>query len=698
MNRSNTYQESRVNRLAKEKSPYLLQHAHNPVDWYPWGEEAFATARLKNKPILLSIGYSACHWCHVMAHESFENEVIASLMNRHFVNIKVDREEYPDVDHFYQNFVQMTAGRGGWPLTVFLTPDKVPFYGGTYFPAVSHYGLISFPDLLNRINDIYQHDNQKVLQNAAEIRQYFEKGVVVQGGSEPPAARMALDNFYDHLQKSFDRKYGGFTSAPKFPHVSDMEFLLNYYHHTGQQNAREMVLFTLRKMACGGIYDQIGGGFHRYSTDEKWLVPHFEKMLYDNTLLIRIYADAFRLTGEEFFRQIATGTADFVLRELTDPAGGFYSSLDADSEGKEGQFYLWSYDEVKQVLDSDGSEFFCNYYDITPAGNFEGENILHIDRPIEELLKDSSADIGKIQWQLESGRQKLLQIRNRRIRPSLDNKILADWNGMMISALWDVYQITGKVDYCTTAEKTLKFLLINYSTAKGKLFHFLKNDANKISGYIDDYAFLIQSLLDGFEIVQSTEYLQQAVNLTEYSLTHFWDRQGGGFYFTDHESQNLIIRQKQLFDSAIPAGNHIMCYNLLRLHYYTGNPEYLAKAEKIFQLAKSDLENRGSAVSSLMKALSFVHFSPLEITFSQSGPAISAGLSELWYKIYLPNKIVVWVVSGQTNNQLNPELTRNRQLADRPAVFICHQSTCSLPIFDADQFFATLEKLNLKIN
>jgi uncharacterized protein YyaL (SSP411 family) len=698
MNTLNKTKEYRMNRLGNEKSPYLQQHAHNPVDWYPWGEEAFTKARQENKPILLSIGYSACHWCHVMAHESFENEAIASLMNQHFVNIKVDREEYPDVDHFYQTFVQMTTGRGGWPLTMFLTPDKVPFYGGTYFPAASRYGLISFPDLLNRINEIYQHDNQKVLQNAAEIRQYFEKGEAVQGESELPAARMALDNFYIHLQKSFDRENGGFTSAPKFPHVSDMEFLLNYYHHTGKQNAKEMVLFTLKRMAGGGIYDQIGGGFHRYSTDEKWLVPHFEKMLYDNALLIGVYADAFRLTGEEFYRQIATGTADFVLRELTDPTGGFYSSLDADSEGREGQFYLWSYDEVKQILDSDSSELFCNYYDITPGGNFEGKNILHFNRLIEDLPNGSSADIGKIRWLLETNRQKLLQIRNRRIRPSLDNKILADWNGMMISALWDMYQITGKASYRTAAEKTIKFLLKNYTMAKGKLFHFIKNDSNKIRGYIDDYAFLIQSLLDGFEIIQSREYLQRAINLTEFSLSHFWEIQGGGFYFTDHESQNLIVRQKQMFDSAIPAGNHIMCLNLLRLHYYTANPEYLAKAEKIFQLAKSDLERRGTTVSSLMQALSFYHFSPLEITFSQVKPEIKSPLSEIWYKIYLPNKLVVRIVPGQTNDLLNPELFRNRQLADRPALYICHQSTCYLPIFDADQFFATLETLNLKIN
>ncbi|OGB68888.1 MAG: hypothetical protein A2Y94_03985 [Caldithrix sp. RBG_13_44_9] len=697
MTTSNKNKNRRTNRLGNENSPYLLQHAHNPVDWYSWGEDAFNAARQGNKPVMLSIGYSACHWCHVMAHESFEDEAIARLMNQYFVNIKVDREEYPDVDHFYQSFVQMTTGRGGWPLTVFLTPDKVPFYGGTYFPAASRYELISFPDLLNRIHDIYQHDNQKVLQNAAEIRQYFEKNETVQGGSELPAARKALDSFYLYLEKAFDRKYGGFIAAPKFPHVSDMEFLLNYYHHTGEQRAREIVLFTLKKMACGGIYDQIGGGFHRYSTDEKWLAPHFEKMLYDNALLIGVYVNAFRLTGEEFYRQIAKETADFVLRELTDPAGGFYSSLDADSEGHEGKFYLWSYDEIKKVLDKDHNEIFCRYYDITPAGNFEGENIPHIERPLEVKLNDDPIGIGKLRSQLEDSRRRLLQIRNSRIRPALDNKILVDWNGMMISALWEVYQITGNAIYQTAAEKAVKFLLDNFMASEFALFHSIKNDQNKIRGYIDDYAFFIQSLLDSFEIAQQQEYLQNAINLTEYSLLHFWDEQGGGFYFSDHRFQNLIIRQKQLYDSATPAGNHIMCLNLLRLHHYTANPAYLKKSEQILQLAKSDLENRGAAVPSLMKALSLYHFSPLEITLSQLKPEIKSHLSEIWYKIYLPNKLVIQIVPGPPNNLLSPELFRDRQVADRPALFICHKSTCSLPIFDADQFFASLEKLNLKI-
>lgn len=698
MNNINRKKTIPKNRLATEKSPYLLQHAENPVDWYPWGEEAFTRAQQENKPILLSIGYSACHWCHVMAHESFENEQIASFMNNHFVNIKVDREEYPDVDHFYQTFVQMTTGRGGWPLTVFLTPHKVPFYGGTYFPATPRYGMISFPELLQRIDNIYQNEPQKIQQNAEEIRHYFQELERRRPNDQMPDSTAALENFYHYLKNSFDQKYGGFTPAPKFPPVNDMKFLLAYYHYTGVKEAREMVLFTLRKMASGGIYDQIGGGFHRYSTDEKWLVPHFEKMLYDNALLIGIYADAFRLTGEEFFLRIAQDTANFVQRELTDPAGGFYSSLDADSEGREGKYYLWSYDELKELLDEDLQEIFCTYYNISPAGNFEGENILHIKHSLESLMADLTLNSANLKSQLEETRLKLLQVRSRRLPPVRDNKILSDWNGMMISALWQVYQITGKDIYRASAEKALQYIIDNFIQSDGSLLHLLKDSSHRVMGYIDDYAFVIQSLLDGFEVTQNRNYFERAFVLSTYVLQNFWDEHAGGFYFSDHRYQNVFVRLKQVYDTATPAGNHVMCSNLLRLYYYTGKEELVKKIELIFQAAKSDIENHAATVPSLMTALLFYHFSPVEIILSLTNKQEKFTLKTLWHNVYLPNKIVVQVIADQIPEFLNPLLFKDRMLKNRSALFICQKSTCFLPVFDADQFFECFNKLNLKIN
>ncbi len=557
--------------------------------------------------------------------------------------------------------------------------------------------MISFPELLQRIDDIYQNEPQKVQQNAEEICHYFQELEKTRRDDQMPDSAAALENFYRYLKSSFDQKYGGFTAAPKFPHVSDMKFLLAYYHYTGVKEAREMVLFTLRKMASGGIYDQIGGGFHRYSTDEKWLVPHFEKMLYDNALLIGIYADAFRLTGEEFFLRIARETANFVQRELTDPVGGFYSSLDADSEGREGKYYLWSYDEIKELVDEDLKEIFCSYYDISPAGNFEGENILHIDHPLKSLITDGTLNSAHVKSHMEETRLKLLQVRSKRVPPLRDDKILADWNGMMISALWQVYQITGNDIYRASAEKALQYLIDNFIQSDGSLLHLLKDSSHRVMGYIDDYAFVIQSLLDGFEVTQSRSYIEKALVLSTYVLQNFWDEHAGGFYFSDHRYQNLFIRQKQVYDAATPAGNHVMCLNLLRLSYYTGKEELLKKTEIIFQTAKSDLENQAAAVPSLMTALLFYHFSPVEITLSLPNKQEKFTLETLWHRVYLPNKIVVRVIADQAPEFLNPLLYKDRMLKNRSALFICHKSTCFLPVFDADQFFECFNRLNLKI-
>jgi uncharacterized protein YyaL (SSP411 family) len=685
------------NRLVHEKSPYLLQHANNPVDWFPWGEEAFEKAKKENKPILLSIGYSACHWCHVMAHESFENDSIAQLMNQLFVNIKVDREEFPDVDHLYQTFVQISTGRGGWPLTVFLTPDKLPFFGGTYFPAKARYGMVSFPELLNKIHDVYKNEPQKISDSITEIQKYIRAINQPTASENLPDAGKSIEDLYRQLKGSYDDEYGGFSRAPKFPHVADMKFLLQYYHYTGEKEARDMVLLTLRKMANGGIFDQIGGGFHRYSTDNKWLVPHFEKMLYDNALLIPVYADAYRLTGDVFFQKIAMETAEFVLNELRDETGAFYATLDADSEGEEGKYYVWHYEELKKILDPDLWQLFCEYYDITVKGNFEGVNILNIKRPLESLLENYKYDLNTAKLELEKNRQVVFKERRKRVRPGLDDKIIADWNGMMISALWHVYQISQKEKYRQAAEKALSYIQNNMMGKDNRLYHFIKNDQDKILGYLDDYAYFVQSLIDGFETTQNSQYLTLAIKLADLALQKLWDSEEGGFYFADKDANTTILPLREHFDASTPAGNNIMCLNLLRLHNYTGASDYLIKAEQIFKLLKQEIENRASGLPSLLHALSFYHFSPVEITVSTPDNIFPENVFQKIFETFLPNKILLHLPASYSAKIINRSLIENRISKDKTALFICHRGTCTLPLYQKRQIPEALLDFSLNI-
>jgi uncharacterized protein YyaL (SSP411 family) len=688
-----------TNRLINEASPYLLQHSFNPVDWYPWGEEAFNKARKEKKPILLSIGYSACHWCHVMAHESFENDTIAKYMNENFVNIKVDREEYPDVDHLYQSFVQMSAGRGGWPLTVFLTPDRIPFYGGTYFPIESRYGMISFPDLMKRIVDIYQDEPEQISQSIMQIKQAFQKiNAVNVSGDNYLQPTMIFENLFENIKKSFDPEYGGFRPAPKFPHVLEMDFLLNLYFYTGKEEAKQMVLFTLKKMAQGGIFDQIGGGFHRYSTDEYWLVPHFEKMLYDNALLISLYTDAFRITGDVYYKRIAEKTADFVLRRLTDSSGSFYSSLDADSEGEEGKYYTWKYDEVMQIIGNNDANLFCEYFNITQKGNFEGGNVLNIKNPIKSLSKKYGISQKELEKNLGITAEKLFQARKKRIRPGLDNKILADWNGMMISALWDIYKIKGNQYYFNSAERALDNIVENYIQSNGSVSHFIKNEQKNIFGYIDDYAFVVQAFIEGFETTQREEYLSHAVSLCEYTLKYFWDSEKGGFFFTDKKRGTFITRLRNSYDTSTPAGNSKMCLNLLKLHSYTGKKQYFTKAEKIFRLYINDIENKGVGFTSLIRALMYHYYTPVEIIISIGDYTNKINILECINQFYVPNKISVTNHLGQEKSLINPDLLQNRSIKDRNVYYICYQKTCSLPLDHPSQITDTLHDFKLNIH
>ncbi|MBN2366917.1 MAG: thioredoxin domain-containing protein [Calditrichaeota bacterium] len=692
-NAKNVKMQNRGNRLQFERSPYLRQHAGNPVDWYPWGEEAFERALREDKPILLSIGYSACHWCHVMAHESFEDEAIAGIMNKFFVNIKVDREEYPDIDHIYQSFVQMTTGQGGWPLTVFLTPDRVPFYGGTYFPSKSRYGTISFPDLLQRIHEVYRDDRDKIRRNAAEIKQVLRNMEQSEHHQNFPDFDMVIHNLLRHLEKSYDSVHGGFSPAPKFPHVSDVNFLLIYYHYTGNKKALEMALHTLKEMARGGIYDQIGGGFHRYSTDHQWLVPHFEKMLYDNALLISLYVDSYRLTGEKFFLQIAEETTGFVLRELYDSKSGFASTLDADSEGVEGKYYVWDYDDIVEHVDKEIREVFIEYFGISRAGNFEGKNILHITRTMKSLQKRGILKVSDLEAKMDKARQKLFSVREKRIRPGLDDKVLADWNGMMISALWAVYDITRDEKYRKVAEHVSQILMNDYMSSGNQLAHFIKSRHNRIRGYIDDYVWFVKALLDGFESVQKIEYLETAVNLSDYVIENFQDYENGGFFLTDRHLENQLVRPRAHFDASTPAGNNVMCLNLLRLSIYTGQVSYQEAAESLLRAAKNDLENRTAALASLVTAVLFFHYSPVEMTVSGKGE----DFLKIIRNLYLPNRVTVTVSKEKKSGLINPLLLEGREREKGNAVFICFRGTCSLPLDDASQIVSILREFNLNV-
>ncbi|MCS6925486.1 MAG: thioredoxin domain-containing protein, partial [Candidatus Binatia bacterium] len=501
-----------TNRLIHETSPYLLQHAHNPVDWYPWGEEAFAKAKAENKPILLSVGYSACHWCHVMEHESFENEEIATLMNELFVNVKVDREERPDVDEIYMNAVQMLTGRGGWPLTVFLTPEGKPFYGGTYFPPVDRHNIPGFARVLRAVAQAYAERPHEVERATAQIVAQLEKLSHHQQTARP-LHEDTLAKAAASLAQYVDPVYGGLGGAPKFPNSSVFAFFLRQYHATGDTRYLEVTTHTLRKMAAGGVYDHLGGGFHRYSVDARWLVPHFEKMLYDNALLARLYLEAYRATTDPFFRHVAADILAYVEREMRDPQGGFYSTQDADSEGEEGKFFLWSREEVMRVLGDEVGEIFCRYYDVTEVGNFEHRNILHPTLTLEQLAALFRRDREEVERLLAEARRMLFAVRETRVKPLRDEKMLTSWNGLMISAFVDAYLTLGETRYVEIAQQAADFLLTHLYT-DGRLLHCFKDGQAKFNAYLDDYAFLAAALLDLYEATFDHAYLTRAVELT----------------------------------------------------------------------------------------------------------------------------------------------------------------------------------------
>jgi uncharacterized protein len=674
-----------TNRLINETSPYLLQHAHNPDDWYAWGDEAFEKSRSENKPILLSIGYSACHWCHVMEHESFENDEIARLMNENFINIKVDREERPDLDQIYMNAVQMMTHHGGWPMTVFLTPEGVPFYGGTYFPPEDRYNMPGFPRVLISMAEAYRERPEDIAQTAASIISELGRLNAARESNELLSTE-ALEAAYRGIVKSYDPVNGGFGGAPKFPPAMTLEFLLQTYYRTGRQEALEVVTQTCGKMANGGIYDHPGGGFHRYATDARWLVPHFEKMLYDNALLSRLYLHYYQLTHDEFARHVAEGILDYVVREMTDAGGGFYSTQDADSEGVEGKFFVWSVEEIESILGKSDAGLFAAYYNVTKAGNFEGKNILNATRSLEEVAKTEKVTTEELNVILERSRRKLFEFREKRVKPTRDEKILTAWNALMLASFAEAGIILDRSDYTEVANRNGRFLLDNMRK-DGLLLRTYKEGQARLNAYLEDYAFLSEALLTLYETTGERHWFEEALDVTDKMIEEFWDEQEGGFFFTGQSHETLIVRSKDYFDNATPSGNSVAAHVLLRLATLTDNSDYRRRAISILRLIADSLRRYPSGFGRALCALDFYLGAPKEIAIidEQSSAANLPLFRQVW-RHYLPNKVVAYTSDAQDQRPQTISLLRERRrLNGQSTAYVCENHVCAEPVTDPER-------------
>lgn len=599
------------NRLALEKSPYLLQHSENPVDWYPWGDEAFAKARAENKPIFLSIGYSTCHWCHVMEKESFEDREVATLMNETFVSIKVDREERPDLDGIYMTAAQILTGSGGWPLNLVLTPEKKPFYAATYIPRGGRAGMTGMLEIVPKIGEVWLTRRDEITLSAGQVESALRQ--TVEGGMGDSLDESVLTATFEELAVRFDDEAGGFSQAPKFPTPHNLLFLLRYWKRTGNENALMMVEKTLGEMRLGGIYDHIGFGFHRYSTDAKWLVPHFEKMLYDQAMLAMAYTEAFQATGKEDYGNAAREIFTYVLRDMTAKGGGFYSGEDADSEGKEGKFYLWTEGEIRDVLNNQEAKLILEGFNIERDGNFiesgrsgkTGENIFYMKKSFAGLAEELELSEKELMETIGTARQKLFAAREKRVHPHKDDKILTDWNGLMIAALAKGARVFEMPEYAESARDACDFILNKMRRPDGRLLHRYRDGQAAIPAYLDDYAFFIGGLIELYEATVEVKYLRTALGLNNDLIEHFWDERSGGFYFTPDDGEKLIVRRKEIYDGAVPSGNSFAMLNLLRLGRITGSPDLEVKADMIGRAFSREVTKRPSAYTYLMVAADF---------------------------------------------------------------------------------------------
>lgn len=680
-----------TNHLINETSPYLVQHAHNPVDWFPWGEEALEIARREQKPILLSIGYSACHWCHVMEHESFENEAIARLMNEHFVNIKVDREERPDLDQIYMSAVQMMTHHGGWPMTVFLTPEGLPFYAGTYFPPEDRYNMPGFPRVLISVADAYRERPEDVKETAASVLSELKRAATSLESSELLTTEL-LDAAYRGMIKSYDSTNGGFGGAPKFPPAMSLEFLLHTYHRTANQQALQIVEHTCRKMAQGGIYDHLGGGFHRYATDARWLVPHFEKMLYDNALLSSIYLHYYQVSRDPAARTVAEGILDYVVREMRHPAGGFYSTQDADSEGVEGKFFVWSKSEIAELLGERDAAPFIAYYNVTDLGNFEGENILNTTQDLPAVAASAQVTEEQLTEALARSREILFAAREKRVKPARDEKILTAWNGLMLAGFAEAAAILKRPDYLEVAKKNAQFLLDNLRGDR-LLLRTYRDGHAKLNAYLEDYAFFISGLVTLFETSGELQWLEEAVSLTTIMIEEFWDDEDGGFFYTGRSHEDLIVRSKDFFDNATPSGNSVAAEVLLRIGLLTDKVDYQRRAGTILRLMASTVQRYPSGFGRLLCALDFYVGAPKEIALvgDLDNPETQSLLDEIWSR-YLPNKVVATVSPTNTSaGDLVPLLRERPQIDGKATVYLCELFTCTNPTTDPRELASQLQ-------
>ena len=669
-----------ANRLVRETSPYLLQHAYNPVDWFAWGEEAFEKAKREDKPIFISIGYSACHWCHVMEHESFENADTARLMNGNFVNIKIDLEERPDIDQIYMRFVQMTTGHGGYPLNVFLTPDKLPFFGGTYFPPVPRYQMPSFPEILTSIAEAFRERRDDLLQSANEVLDEIQRVGAVEA-AETDLSKDQLDAAFQSFVKSFDAVNGGFGGAPKFPPPMSLEFLLRYYQRTKNKNALQIVEKTCQKMASGGIYDQLGGGFHRYTVDAIWLVPHFEKMLYDNAQLARIYLHLYQATKNEFYKNVAVETLEYIKREMLDPKDGFYTAQDADSEGVEGKFFVWTPEEVSGILGEADAQIFNFYFDVSEHGNFEEKNILNVKNSIAETAEAFGTSEEELKEIIKRGREKLFAKREKRVKPFRDEKVITAWNGLMLATFAEASAVLDRTDYLEIARENADFILENL-TKDGFLLRTSKDGQAKLNAYLEDYANFADGLTELYQVSGETKYLKEAGRLANLMITEFWDEDSDGFFFTANNHEKLPVRSKDFYDNATPSGNSVAADLLLKLSHLLGEKKYEQFAVRILRLVTPQIRRYPQAFGRILSALEF-HLNPVKeiVIIGKKGNELER---EIWNE-YMPSKIVVLANNAEESAEFVPLLQERKMIAENPTAFVCENFTCQTPVITVEE-------------
>ena len=683
------------NRLARETSPYLLQHAHNPVDWYPWGPEAFARARADDRPVLLSVGYSACHWCHVMERESFEDAETAALMNRLYVSVKVDREERPDVDQIYMQAVQSMTGHGGWPMTVFLTPDGVPFYGGTYFPPVDRHGMPAFPRLLAAVAEAYRSRRGEVVESGRQLLEQMGQQERLRTSASVLAGEILVAG-YQHISHEFDEREGGIGQAPKFPQPMNWEFMLRFWKRSGNARALEMTAFTLDRMARGGMYDQLGGGFHRYSVDHRWLVPHFEKMLYDNAQLASLYLHAWLATGDAASRRVTLETLDYLLREMRHPAGGFFSAQDADSEGVEGKFFVWTEDEIRAALpDRAMAAAALAYWGVADGANFEGHSILFVPRPAEAVAQGLGLPVARLTELIAQARQILYAWRDKRVHPGLDDKVLASWNGLALAAFAEAGRSLGRADYIDAAVRNAEFLTTAMLDG-GRLLRSWKDGQARIKGYLEDYAMVGVGLLALYEATFQRRWLDESRRLAEEAVRLFWDDEREAFFDTGTDQEALVIRPRNLFDNAVPAGTSVAIEWLLRLAAFFGEARYEATALKALRPMADLMRRYPSGFGRYLGALDF-HLGPVaEIAFVWPAAGGAAGIEDLLgaaFGRYLPNRVAAGSSEGSPMAAGLPLLGERPTVGGKPTAYVCRQYVCQLPVTEPDALARQLEAL-----